>query len=173
MPKSDHRRQKRTAQRLAETTCFACRENGHAAKDCPSIIKNSSGNLDANKGKAKNIVGICYRYISRLIFFWGIQLCLFRCGSRRHTLSRCRKPVNASNPLPFASCFVCAEKGHLASSCPQNKAKGIYPNGGCCKLCGDTTHLAKNCGLRKDGQYGYPMIRFSYESAIYPQRQTV
>ena len=74
-----------------------------------------------------------------------------RCGSTRHTLSRCKKPADTENPMPFASCFVCSGKGHLASACPQNKAKGVYPNGGCCKICGDTSHLAKDCGLRRQG----------------------
>ena len=73
------------------------------------------------------------------------------CGSRRHTLSRCKATVDPENPLPFASCFVCSGKGHLASACPQNQSKGVYPNGGCCKLCGETTHLAKNCEMRKKG----------------------
>ena len=74
-----------------------------------------------------------------------------RCGSQRHSLSRCKKPSNVDDPFPFASCFVCNGKGHLASSCPQNKGKGIYPNGGCCKLCGETTHLARNCTMRQKG----------------------
>jgi len=78
---------------------------------------------------------------------------IFRCGSTRHTLSRCKKPEDPLNPLPFASCFVCSGKGHLASSCPQNKDKGVYPDGGCCKLCGETSHLAKNCDLRKKGTF--------------------
>lgn len=74
-----------------------------------------------------------------------------RCGSRKHSLSKCRAAVDPEKPLPFASCFVCNGAGHLSSMCPHNVDKGIYPNGGCCKLCGEVTHLAKNCGLRKDG----------------------
>ncbi|KAF9446164.1 hypothetical protein P691DRAFT_804657 [Macrolepiota fuliginosa MF-IS2] len=128
---SETRRQKRIQERFADTTCFACREKGHAAKDCPKV--QTEGGASGPEAKAKvQSVGICYR-----------------CSSTRHTLSRCKKTVDESNPLPFASCFVCNGKGHLASSCPQNKGKGIYPNGGCCKLCGDKTHLAKDCGLRK------------------------
>lgn len=49
---------------------------------------------------------------------------------------------------------MCSGKGHLASACPQNKDRGVYPNGGCCKLCGETSHLAKDCGLRKQAQSG-------------------
>ncbi|KXN81456.1 hypothetical protein AN958_04567, partial [Leucoagaricus sp. SymC.cos] len=130
------RRQKRIQERSVGTTCFACREKGHAAKDCPNV-KSNSGEEDAFQGKGRSLVGICYR-----------------CGSTRHTLSRCKKQVDESNPLPFASCFVCNGKGHLASACPQNADKGIYPNGGCCKLCGEKTHLAKDCELRKKDNVG-------------------
>ncbi|KAF5375130.1 hypothetical protein D9758_000416 [Tetrapyrgos nigripes] len=123
LPRSEQRRQKRIDEKKASTTCFACREQGHSAKECPK-----AGNGD----RATKVVGMCYR-----------------CGSTRHTLSRCKKPEDPLDPLPYASCFVCSGKGHLASSCPQNKDKGVYPNGGCCKLCGETTHLAKDCELRK------------------------
>ncbi|KAK0483635.1 hypothetical protein IW261DRAFT_969550 [Armillaria novae-zelandiae] len=124
---SEHRRQQRIAERDALTTCFACRERGHAARNCPKTKIQ-----DANGKTQRNVVGICYR-----------------CGSTKHTLSRCKKPSDPSNPLPFAACFVCSGQGHLASACPQNKEKGVYPNGGCCKICRDTSHLAKDCELRK------------------------
>ncbi|CCO28975.1 putative protein C683,02c [Rhizoctonia solani AG-1 IB] len=127
---SEIRRLRRIDERHKDTICFACREKGHAAKECPKA------NLDEAEGDAlpvkKDLVGTCYR-----------------CGSKKHSLSRCRKPENPKNPLPYASCFVCKQKGHLASTCPQNAGRGIYPNGGCCKMCGQTDHLAKNCSLRK------------------------
>lgn len=84
-----------------------------------------------------------------------MQMLPIRCGSTKHTLSRCKKHKDPLNPLPFASCFVCSGKGHLASSCPKNKSRGIYPNGGCCKLCEETTHLARDCPLRKQREYSY------------------
>ncbi|KAI9001181.1 hypothetical protein BD414DRAFT_473869 [Trametes punicea] len=132
---SEQRRVKRVQQRNAETTCFACREKGHTARDCTKSLAADA--LDSERGKSgakagRDAVGICYR-----------------CGSRRHNLSRCKEPVDPENPLPYASCFVCSGKGHLASTCPKNQSKGIYPNGGCCKLCRETTHLAKDCPLRK------------------------
>ncbi|KAG1812077.1 uncharacterized protein BJ212DRAFT_469695 [Suillus subaureus] len=132
--RSESRRQKRIAEKYADTTCFACRRKGHTARDCPTIRNEASGGGGVARQKT---VGICYR-----------------CGSNQHTLSRCKAPEDPHHPLPFASCFVCSGKGHLASSCPQNKDKGVYPNGGCCKLCRETSHLAKDCGLRKQVQSG-------------------
>ena len=98
-------------------------------------------------------------FLSSILSFWTTYLnakmilkIYHRCGSKRHTLSRCKKPSNPADPYPYASCFVCKGKGHLASTCPQNKSKGVYPNGGSCKLCGDTSHLAKDCGIRQKGK---------------------
>ncbi|KAI0676848.1 hypothetical protein C8Q78DRAFT_1149198 [Trametes maxima] len=131
---SEQRRMKRINDRNADTTCFACRAKGHTARDCTNSLATDA--LESERGKGgrsgRDAVGICYR-----------------CGSRRHNLSKCKESVDPENPLPFASCFVCSGKGHLASKCPKNQSKGIYPNGGCCKLCKETTHLAKDCHLRK------------------------
>ncbi|TBU32132.1 hypothetical protein BD311DRAFT_751359 [Dichomitus squalens] len=130
---SEQRRLKRIDHRHSETICFACREKGHTARDCTnSIAADALGGEPGKSKSGRDTVGICYR-----------------CGSRRHTLSRCKEPVNPESPLPFASCFVCSGKGHLASKCPKNQSKGIYPNGGCCKVCKETTHLAKDCPMRK------------------------
>ncbi|KAH9061232.1 hypothetical protein EDB87DRAFT_1674191 [Lactarius vividus] len=116
---SETRRLKRKVERGTNTTCFACREVGHSAKDCPSILP---GTGDGATKTTENLIGICYR-----------------CGSRKHNLARCRKPPEPDGSLPFASCFVCSGRGHLASSCPNNNGKGVYPDGGSCKLCGETT----------------------------------
>jgi zinc finger CCHC domain-containing protein 9 len=143
---------KRIAERSANKTCFACREVGHSAKDCPLLPEDANEASDGAK-KTKTVVGICYRCAPRRSPSRScvLRLMITRCGSRKHNLARCRQPARPDNPLPFASCFVCTGRGHLASSCPNNEGKGVYPNGGSCKLCGETTHLAKNCTLRKIG----------------------
>ncbi|KIJ68085.1 hypothetical protein HYDPIDRAFT_107723 [Hydnomerulius pinastri MD-312] len=135
--RTEQRRLNRISDRQAETVCFACREKGHAARDCPKASTGVEDGGENGKKTVRKVLGMCYR-----------------CGSTKHSLSRCKQPEDPHNPLPFASCFVCSGKGHLASSCPQNKEKGIYPDGGCCKLCGEKTHLAKNCELRKHDQSG-------------------
>lgn len=53
--------------------------------------------------------------------------------------------------MPFASCFICLQKGHLASKCPQND-RGVYPNGGSCKVCGKVDHRASDCPDDKRGK---------------------
>ena len=153
---SEQRRLKRQDLRHLDTVCFACREKGHSAKACPKtsgFCEEKGGENRSKRRSSKPTVGICYRYgcCSSSLELANLIILLVRCGSRRHNLSKCPKPIDHENPLPFASCFVCSAIGHLAGSCPNNQEKGVYPNGGCCKLCGQTTHLAKDCDLRKQG----------------------
>ncbi|PWN41836.1 hypothetical protein IE81DRAFT_291275, partial [Ceraceosorus guamensis] len=129
--KSDARRDKRAAERASKQRCYACRGMGHSAKDCPSGL-----NAEIT---GKETVGIC-----------------FRCGSTEHTLARCRKAAKRNDEgeeqLPYATCFICSQKGHLSSKCP--KGRGVYPSGGSCRLCSSTEHLVKDCPLsiRKSGK---------------------
>lgn len=110
----DRQAKKRSLQNNAKLTCFHCRQKGHALADCPQ----------------RSTVNIC-----------------FKCGSAEHALAIC--PVLKGRnwrdvELPFATCFVCKEKGHLAFNCPQNN-NGIYINGGCCRYCGSKYHVANAC----------------------------
>lgn len=50
------RRLKRIEEKNAGTTCFVCREKGHAARDCPKASEIAGP--DSGSG---NVVGICYR----------------------------------------------------------------------------------------------------------------
>ena len=119
--RSNKRREARIAEREYNTICFGCRQKGHSVDKCPQNSK------DENQQGT-----ICYR-----------------CGSKKHSLKGCKKPKPTEGPLlPFASCFVCNDKGHLASQCSKNTT-GVYPKGGNCKICKSVEHLAKDCQVRK------------------------
>lgn len=133
--RSSIRRDKREQERMSAQRCFACREMGHSAKTCPTMSAATQHSNKFNKPSSQGVV------------------CCYRCGSTEHSLAKCRKPEPQEGvDLPFASCFICGEKGHLASKCSQNQGRGIYPNGGCCKLCQSVDHLAKDCSLRTNAQ---------------------
>ena len=100
------------------TTCFNCREVGHAAVNCPK----------ASTLKKK----ICFRCGSE-------EHRLDDCPKGSD-----RTGAGGSGDLPFAECFVCGEMGHLSGSCPNNE-KGVYVNGGCCKICGGVDHVESRC----------------------------
>ena len=54
---SESRRMKRIRERMADTTCFVCREKGHTAKECHTAAKTGMEEAGAS------VVGICYRYV--------------------------------------------------------------------------------------------------------------
>ena len=113
--------------RNSRTTCYHCRKQGHAVAQCPELNASSSKEV-----RQENAQKIC-----------------FKCGSIEHGLYQCPKLKHKNDTdLPFASCFVCHQKGHLAKHCEQN-TKGIYVNGGCCKNCGSNQHRATECPNKK------------------------
>lgn len=109
--------------------CYQCRQTGHTIAECPNKDTHTT-TTGMDDG------GICYK-----------------CGSTEHSLSHCPKRTNRprrgngdneAEELPFATCFLCKQKGHITKSCPQNQ-HGIYVNGGCCRICGSQNHRATAC----------------------------
>ncbi|KAK4686670.1 zinc finger CCHC domain-containing protein 9, partial [Tremellales sp. Uapishka_1] len=142
--------------RHAKTTCFACRSVGHAARDCPNVLlaaAGGEGSASMLEG-AGNATGKGEKGMKRKKGVQGSKLTgnkCYRCNSNMHSLSGCDQPVDATNPTPFATCFICLQSGHLSSLCPSNPGRGIYPNGGSCKVCGSVAHRASDCPDDKRG----------------------
>ena len=117
----ERRDAKAQRQRARHLTCFQCRQKGHLASSCPEA--SSSDNK------------ICYK-----------------CGSTEHSLNVCPNVQQGERivemDLPYATCFICHVKGHLASQCQRNE-RGIYVNGGSCRTCGSTKHRANDCPEKK------------------------
>ncbi|RKO99277.1 hypothetical protein CXG81DRAFT_2345, partial [Caulochytrium protostelioides] len=109
--------------------CFQCRGTGHGIADCPKTQA-------AREADAADAVG-------SLIAKPTGAMC-YKCGSLAHSVHQCKKPTDQNNPYPYAECFVCGLRGHLASKCPKNP-RGLYPNGGGCRYCASTQHLARDC----------------------------
>lgn len=76
------------------------------------------------------------------------EILCYKCGSTEHSIQECKDYQKGDTDLPFATCYVCHGKGHLASACPNN-SKGMYVNGGSCRLCGSKQHPASHCPTRQ------------------------
>ncbi|KAJ3273442.1 hypothetical protein HDV01_004512 [Terramyces sp. JEL0728] len=116
------RRSRREKAKEKKMNCFLCRQKGHSVANCPRNTQRTIDDIQLSE-----LGNIC-----------------FRCGSLEHTLAKCDKKPDPKNPLPYSTCFICKQSGHLVGQCPEND-RGIYPNGGCCKFCGSVRHLAKDC----------------------------
>jgi len=133
-------RDRQLHQKTKDLVCYHCREKGHSIQQCPQQQANNNQTNNKSNSKKKKMVAtpataICYK-----------------CGSTEHTLASCPKNTkygdgDAQQHLPFATCFICQEQGHLASSCSQNK-HGIFVNGGACKHCGSNRHRGADCPER-------------------------
>ena len=145
----DERREKYTAiakdrqirSKSKNLVCYNCRETGHSVQHCPK--SNDANSNSENTKKKKHASSIA-----------AAAIC-YKCGSTEHALAACPKKrrtgdtCTAMDDLPFATCFVCQGKGHLASGCPNN-ANGIYVNGsGECKHCGSKQHRGTDCPDKK------------------------
>lgn len=128
------RRQKNSDKKFnIDKVCFNCRKKGHTVAYCPQVTPDSKYGQNS---KAK----ICYK-----------------CGSSDHPLKKCPKLTAEEKKmssrdkmdyhrmvLPFATCFICKQIGHLSSQCKENE-NGVYVKGGCCKTCGSKMHLSYMC----------------------------
>lgn len=112
--------------------CLFCKKKGHVVAECKAKNEPTDGNNYAQNIKLKTLR--------------NDKIC-FSCGKNDHNIYGCSSPVDMKN-LPYADCFVCKSKGHLASHCPQSD-KGIYIKGGSCFNCGSKEHLAKNCPTKQ------------------------
>lgn len=109
----DRRNQNRSKSRMKDTICFKCRKRGHAVIDCPEASAEEKN--QAQQQSSSSIM--CYK-----------------CGSKDHALRACKKLTSKERSsftakgrldysqivLPFATCFICNEKGHLSSQCTKN-----------------------------------------------------
>ena len=126
--------------------CFRCRKKGHSAMNCPENGGTTMGLLP-QAGACIKIEGkICYK-----------------CGSTEHRLADCPKRRRKTKQkiggyqdedLPYATCFICGEMGHLALQCEKNK-KGVFVLGGSCRECGKKDHIVADCPMRKKNSIQY------------------
>lgn len=132
---------------MKNVLCLCCRQFGHRLNDCPEKKKLEKAEAAANateepledKVEEKTVHPFrAPRTVTTII--------CYNCGSNEHSLKNCQKPRPSDGSMPFATCFVCKQSGHLSSACDQNLT-GIYPQGGGCRTCGSVMHLQRDCKI--------------------------
>jgi zinc finger CCHC domain-containing protein 9 len=145
----------REKEEARNTTCLACRRRGHFTKDCPNT------DMGFKEEKELGVINDKKDKFAKKID----EVICFNCGSDKHSLRACLEPRDKTGKLPFANCFICKGKGHIARDCPENP-NGIYPKGGCCHICLQKTHLVKDCPERtEDDKAKYRQMRIDREDA--------
>lgn len=137
-------------------TCFHFRRSGHALAHCPEQLKQREQQQNESSGGEPSLSKKQKKKLQQRITATPVMAVCYRCGSTEHSLAQCSVAPNQSNGensplLPYATCFICNQVGHLASTCPSNP-HGIYVNGGangCCKECGSKLHRARDCPENK------------------------
>jgi zinc finger CCHC domain-containing protein 9 len=159
----DKRDRKTMSKRFADTVCFYCREKGHSADACPKKGENKTEEVDKicyKCGSTEHALRDCHKFKKALAQ-------LARKKNKQDSNNRYiggttaeqqqqednndnprndkgSEPVQAYVDLPYATCFVCGDMGHLSSVCTKNP-NGIYADGGSCRYCHSKFHLAKDC----------------------------
>jgi zinc finger CCHC domain-containing protein 9 len=142
-----------------ELTCFRCRQRGHSIQYCTNaeavniddIVNDDAETTNAPGGT--DVVQSSDKQKKKNKSPHVTPVCCYRCGSTEHNLASC--PNKSSNndktkntkatELPYATCFICQQRGHIASQCQQNQ-HGIYVQGtGQCKYCQSKFHRASQC----------------------------
>eukprot|EP01090_Pellita_catalonica_P005444 TRINITY_DN1545_c0_g1_i2.p1 TRINITY_DN1545_c0_g1~~TRINITY_DN1545_c0_g1_i2.p1 ORF type:complete len:353 (-),score=39.60 TRINITY_DN1545_c0_g1_i2:79-1137(-) len=140
--------------------CYACKEEGHFANNCPSRGNGGGrGNVEGGPGR----FGACYK-----------------CGEEGHWSNNC--PQNQASGRGGGggggrggSCYSCGEEGHWSNNCPKKNSSGSryggasgsaggYSRGGggssssrsgACYKCGEEGHWSNNCPKNNSGGGGY------------------
>ena len=119
--RTEQRRLKRISDRQGNTVCFACRENGHAARDCP---KAGGGNGN-NRKNVNTAVGMCYRFVSS--FLGRILLHVRQMWFDETYVVSMQENRRSSQSLTFRFVFRLLWKGSSRFSVSPEQREGYIP----------------------------------------------
>jgi zinc finger CCHC domain-containing protein 9 len=148
-----------------DVMCFRCRQKGHSIQYCTNEAAVVA-DAETENGESQNngTPGSCIESETTNKKSKKVKnqltVCCYKCGSTEHNLASCPEVEDEKNSkktknqatvqvpqqqLPYATCFICQQRGHIALQCPQNQ-HGIYVQGnGQCKFCGSKYHRGSHC----------------------------